>query len=69
MRPDERPRVHLTISEQVAFIRIVAMETDRHARRLIDHWAQPGDVHPGQDRALDGTLRMMWRTPTDHPGE
>lgn len=65
MRPDHRPRVRLSISEQVAFIRILAFETHRGPRQLVDHWAQPGDTHTDQHRALDATLRLMWRTPPE----
>jgi hypothetical protein len=59
--------VRLTTPELIDYISIVAHETDPHARHLLDHWAQPGDIHPGQERALEATLAMLWRTPATEP--
>jgi hypothetical protein len=54
----------LTLTEQVAWLRIVQAETHAGPRRLLARWAQPGDLHPCARRLLDETLRRMWRTRT-----
>jgi hypothetical protein len=62
MRPgDHRPVIRLGIWEQMRYLLIVDRETNRPARRLLDLWAQPGDLGEHAGRLLDETLRQMWR--------
>lgn len=60
---DCRPVIHLTVREQLTFMRIVDRETHRPARRLLDIWARPEDLGAQAGRLLAETFRLMWRTP------
>ncbi len=57
---DDRPRVVLSLAEQVAWIQLVNNSSYRNPRQLLDYWMKYSG--PIRDPLLDAAFRSLWRS-------
>jgi len=58
---DSRPRVRLSLNEQLTWLQFVERETHRHPRQLLNFWTARGEI---RDPVLDVAFLALWKTPT-----